>query len=55
MAMSPFLEFEPGEWWRQVDVNLSGHFRLIQAVIPGMRALGHGRIVIISLRGSACP
>jgi 2-hydroxycyclohexanecarboxyl-CoA dehydrogenase len=48
MAMSPFLEAKPDEWWHQIDVNLSGHFRLIQAVIPGMRALGHGRIVIIS-------
>jgi len=48
MSMSPFLESKPDEWWRQIDVNLSGHFRIIQAVIPGMRALGHGRIVIIS-------
>lgn len=48
MAMSPFLESGFDEWWRQIDVNLSGHFRLIQAVIPGMRVLGHGRIVIIS-------
>jgi 2-hydroxycyclohexanecarboxyl-CoA dehydrogenase len=48
MSMSPFLESKPDEWWRQIDVNLTGHFRIIQAVIPGMRALGHGRIVIIS-------
>ncbi|MFZ0188675.1 MAG: SDR family oxidoreductase [Streptosporangiaceae bacterium] len=48
MAMSPFLESKPDEWWHQIDVNLSGHFRIIQAVIPGMRVLGHGRIVIIS-------
>ena len=48
MAMSPFLEANPGEWWHQIDVNLSGHFRVIQAVIPGMRAQGHGRIIIIS-------
>jgi 2-hydroxycyclohexanecarboxyl-CoA dehydrogenase len=48
MAMSPFLDSDPGEWWRQIDVNLSGHFRLIQAVLPGMRARRHGRIVIIS-------
>lgn len=48
MAMSPFLESDADEWWHQIDVNLSGHFRIIQAVIPGMRALGHGRIVIIS-------
>jgi NAD(P)-dependent dehydrogenase (short-subunit alcohol dehydrogenase family) len=48
MAMSPFLESDPGTWWRQLDVNLSGHFRLIQAAIPAMRERGHGRIVIIS-------
>jgi len=48
MAMSPLLEARPQEWWHQIDVNLSGHFRVIQAVIPGMRAQGHGRIVIIS-------
>jgi NAD(P)-dependent dehydrogenase (short-subunit alcohol dehydrogenase family) len=48
MAMSPFLESGFDEWWRQIDVNLSGHFRLIQAVIPGMRARGHGRIIVIA-------
>jgi NAD(P)-dependent dehydrogenase (short-subunit alcohol dehydrogenase family) len=48
MAMSPFLDQKPEDWWRQIDVNLSGHFRLIQAVVPGMRTVGHGRIVIIA-------
>jgi 2-hydroxycyclohexanecarboxyl-CoA dehydrogenase len=48
MAMSPFLAQKPDDWWRQIDVNLSGHFRIIQAVVPGMRELGGGRIVIIS-------
>lgn len=48
MAMSPFLESDQAEWWHQINVNLSGHFRLIQAVIPSMRARGYGRIVIIS-------
>jgi 2-hydroxycyclohexanecarboxyl-CoA dehydrogenase len=48
MTMSPFLEASPPDWWRHIDVNLSGHFRLIQAVIPAMRAAGHGRIVIIA-------
>jgi NAD(P)-dependent dehydrogenase (short-subunit alcohol dehydrogenase family) len=48
MAMSPFPDADAGEWWHQIDVNLTGHFRLIQAVVPGMRASGHGRIVIIT-------
>ncbi len=48
MAMSPFLGADRGQWWHQIDVNLTGHFRLIQAVLPGMRAAGHGRIVIIA-------
>jgi 2-hydroxycyclohexanecarboxyl-CoA dehydrogenase len=48
MAMAPFLEADLDQWWRQIDVNLSGHFRLIQAVVPGMRAAGGGRIVIIA-------
>lgn len=48
MDMSPFAEAEPDTWWRQIDVNLSGHFRPIQAVVPGMRAAGGGRIVVIA-------
>jgi 2-hydroxycyclohexanecarboxyl-CoA dehydrogenase len=48
MAMGPFLEQDPGIWWRQIEVNLSGHFRLIQAVVPQMRAAGGGRIVLIA-------
>jgi NAD(P)-dependent dehydrogenase (short-subunit alcohol dehydrogenase family) len=48
MAMGPFVEQSQEVWWRQVDVNLSGHFRLIQAVVPGMRRAGGGRVVIIA-------
>jgi 2-hydroxycyclohexanecarboxyl-CoA dehydrogenase len=48
MAMSPFLESTSEEWWHQIDVNLTGHFRIIQAVVPGMRELGDGRIVILA-------
>jgi 2-hydroxycyclohexanecarboxyl-CoA dehydrogenase len=48
MAMGPFQDADLDAWWRQIDVNLSGHFRLIQAVVPGMREAGAGRIVIIS-------
>lgn len=48
MEMGPFLEQPAERWWRHLDVNLSGHFRLIQAALPSMRAGGWGRIVILS-------
>jgi len=48
MTMKPFLEQAPEEWWQQVDVNLTGHLGVISAVLPGMRKLGRGRIVIVS-------
>ena len=48
MEMGPFLTQDPAIWWRQIDVNLSGHFRLVQAVVPHMRAAGGGRIVLIA-------
>ena len=47
MAMSPFTSPDPA-WWRQIDVNLSGHFRLIQAAVPAMREQRWGRIIIIA-------
>lgn len=48
MSMSPFLEAPPDAWWAQPDINLTGHMRTIAAVLPGMRRLGRGRIVIVS-------
>ena len=48
MTMGPFLEADPKEWWKVVDTNLGGTFHLIQAVLPGMRRRGAGRIVVIS-------
>jgi NAD(P)-dependent dehydrogenase (short-subunit alcohol dehydrogenase family) len=48
MSMGPFVDDDPDSWWHQIDVNLSGHFRLIQAVVPQMRRSGGGRIVIIA-------
>jgi NAD(P)-dependent dehydrogenase (short-subunit alcohol dehydrogenase family) len=48
MAMAPFLEQSQEHWWQQVNVNLSGHFRLVQAVVPVMLRTGGGRIVIIA-------
>jgi 2-hydroxycyclohexanecarboxyl-CoA dehydrogenase len=48
MSMTPFVEHDPEDWWRNVDVNLSGTFFLLRAVLPGMRKNGGGRIVIIA-------
>jgi acetoacetyl-CoA reductase len=36
------------QWSRDVDVNLTGAFRVVQACLPGMRDRGFGRIVAIS-------
>ena len=42
----PDLSLE--EWRATVEVNLTAPFRLIQAVLPTMKAQGYGRIVNIS-------
>jgi NAD(P)-dependent dehydrogenase (short-subunit alcohol dehydrogenase family) len=48
MTMKPFLDQAADEWWEQVHINLTGHMNVISAVLPGMRRLGRGRIVLIS-------
>ena len=48
MTMAPLLEHSEADWWRVVDTNLSGTFHLVQAVLPEMRALGRGRVVVIA-------
>lgn len=35
------------QWQRDVDVNLTGTFRTIQACLPGMRERRYGRVVVI--------
>lgn len=48
MTMGSFLEQSHDLWWRQIEVNLCGHFRLIQAVVPGMQRAGAGRITVVA-------
>jgi NAD(P)-dependent dehydrogenase (short-subunit alcohol dehydrogenase family) len=48
MALGSFFEQDEADWWRQIDTNLSGTFYLVRSVLPGMRRLEGGRIVIIS-------
>ena len=38
----------PEQWAGDIDVNLTGAFRTVQACLPGMRERGWGRIVAIS-------
>ena len=48
MSMAPFVEHDPEDWWRNVEVNLSGTFFLVRAAVASMRRRGGGRIVIIA-------
>jgi len=48
MTMSPVLDHSESDWWKVIDTNLTGVFHLVQAVLPGMRRRGSGKIVIIS-------
>jgi NAD(P)-dependent dehydrogenase (short-subunit alcohol dehydrogenase family) len=48
MTMAPFLKHDLEDWWRILDTNLGGTFHLVQAVLPGMRAHGAGRIVVVA-------
>ena len=48
---APFLEIQPEDWQRQLDVNLSGTFYCTQAAAQEMAKRGYGRIVNISSGG----
>ena len=48
MTMAPILQHDERDWWRVVDTNLGGTFHLVQAVLPHMRRVGEGRIVVIT-------
>lgn len=47
-TIAPAHRMTAEQWRLDVDVNLTGAFRTIQACLPGMRERGHGRIVVIS-------
>ncbi len=44
----PMEEVEEAEWRAVLDANLTGAFLTSQAVVPGMKARGSGRIVFIA-------
>jgi NAD(P)-dependent dehydrogenase (short-subunit alcohol dehydrogenase family) len=47
-TIAPAHRMTEEQWRRDIDVNLTGAFRVVQACLPGMRERGHGRIVAIS-------
>jgi NAD(P)-dependent dehydrogenase (short-subunit alcohol dehydrogenase family) len=46
--LGPLWEVDPEEWWRTMDINLRGIFLCARAVLPGMVARRHGRIINIA-------
>ena len=47
-APKPFADMDPNEYARFLDVNLLGVMHCTRAVLDGMRAQRHGRIITIS-------
>ncbi len=47
-TIAPAHEMTAEQWQCDIDVNLTGAFRTVQACIGGMRERGYGRIVVIS-------
>jgi NAD(P)-dependent dehydrogenase (short-subunit alcohol dehydrogenase family) len=47
-TVAPAHRMAPEQWQGDVDVNLTGAFRVVQACLPGMRERRYGRVVVIS-------
>ncbi len=48
LAVGELWEVDPEPWWTDIESNLRGPFLCCRAVLPGMIARGHGRIVTIA-------
>lgn len=48
MTMQPFIEMDPSEWHRYIDLNVYGSLHCIRAVLPSMRERRWGRVIQIS-------
>ena len=47
-TIAPAHKMTAEQWARDIDVNLTGAFRTVQACLGGMRARGEGRVIVIS-------
>jgi len=54
-AIGPVSETEPRDWWRCFEVNLLGPYLFARAVLPGMIALGRGRIINVASGAGLAP
>lgn len=52
-TIAPTHEMTLEQWARDIDVNLTGAFRVVAACLPGMRERRYGRIVFISSGAAA--
>ena len=55
LAIGPFWEVDPDDWWTDVETSVRGTFNLSRAVIPGMLAHGRGRILNVSSYAAVRP
>jgi NAD(P)-dependent dehydrogenase (short-subunit alcohol dehydrogenase family) len=47
-TIAPAHRMTPEQWQRDLDVNLTGAFRVVQACLSGMRERRFGRVIVIS-------
>jgi len=47
-TIAPAHRMTAEQWQRDMDVNLTGAFRIVQACLGGMRDRGYGRVIVIS-------
>ena len=47
-TIAPAHRMTAEQWGRDIDVNLTGAFRAVQACLPGMREREWGRVIVIS-------
>ena len=51
--LGPIWEADPGDWWHSIEVNLRGPYLCSHALLPGMIARRHGRIINVSTGAAA--